>query len=205
MTVKIDDDAVINNVIFTDQGSAPATPGAGKTRVFTKSDGLYIIDDDGAVIGPFITGTASSNDSVIATCYLEANQSISNNTGTTLNFADVLIDTHSFVTVGSNWKFQPNIAGYYTAHISTLLNATTTWATIERAFLTMRKNAETIAGLSRIDDHSTGDVFTWTGNGAPVVYLDGVSDYIDFQMNQNSGGTLVLSSGSNNWVSIYKV
>lgn len=48
MSVGIDDDAVINNIILTDQGSNPATPGAGKTRIFTKSDGLYVIDDDAA-------------------------------------------------------------------------------------------------------------------------------------------------------------
>lgn len=48
MTVGIDDDAVINNIIMTDQGSNPATPSAGKSRIFTKSDGLYFINDDAA-------------------------------------------------------------------------------------------------------------------------------------------------------------
>lgn len=47
MTVKIDTDAVINNVIMTDQGSAPTTPGAGKTKIFTKSDGLHIVNSNG--------------------------------------------------------------------------------------------------------------------------------------------------------------
>lgn len=60
MSVKIDTDAVINNVVFSDQGSNPATPSANKTRVFTKSNGLYIVNDDGNVVGPFITGSSAT-------------------------------------------------------------------------------------------------------------------------------------------------
>lgn len=39
---------------YTDQGSAPTTPDAGHSRVFTKSDGAYVVDDAGAVTGPFV-------------------------------------------------------------------------------------------------------------------------------------------------------
>ena len=59
MSVGIDDDAVINNIIITDQGSSPSTPSAGKSRIFTKSDGLYVIDDGGNVTGPFGASAAS--------------------------------------------------------------------------------------------------------------------------------------------------
>lgn len=42
------------SVLFDEQGSDPATPDTGSWRVYAKSDGLYIIDDAGAVTGPFI-------------------------------------------------------------------------------------------------------------------------------------------------------
>lgn len=54
MTVKIDTDATINNIFLTDQSSSPSTPASGKTRVFSKADGLYVVDDDGLTIGPFM-------------------------------------------------------------------------------------------------------------------------------------------------------
>ena len=42
------------SALFEDQGSAPSTPSTGYSRVFTKSDGLYVVDDAGSVTGPFI-------------------------------------------------------------------------------------------------------------------------------------------------------
>lgn len=44
---------------YTEQGSAPTTPSTGHWRVFTKSDGLYVVDDAGSVTGPFISSAGS--------------------------------------------------------------------------------------------------------------------------------------------------
>lgn len=44
------------HIDFTERGSAPTTPSTGHWRVFTKSDGLYVVDDAGAVTGPFGAG-----------------------------------------------------------------------------------------------------------------------------------------------------
>lgn len=45
--------AEIDSLLFAEQGSNPATPASGFGRLFVKSDGLYFIDDAGAVTGPF--------------------------------------------------------------------------------------------------------------------------------------------------------
>jgi hypothetical protein len=42
----------ITSIPMTDQASTPATPASGKSRIFTKSDGLYVVDDAGGVTGP---------------------------------------------------------------------------------------------------------------------------------------------------------
>jgi hypothetical protein len=47
------------SVLFDDQASAPATPPSGFSRIYTKSDGLYIVDDAGGVTGPFAESAAS--------------------------------------------------------------------------------------------------------------------------------------------------
>jgi hypothetical protein len=45
-------------ITFVDQGLNPTTPTGGNSRVFTTVSGLFLMDDVGAVIGPFAT-TAS--------------------------------------------------------------------------------------------------------------------------------------------------
>jgi hypothetical protein len=48
------------HVVLAEQGDTPATPATGLWRVYTKADGLYLVDDAGAVTGPLgpMTGTA---------------------------------------------------------------------------------------------------------------------------------------------------
>lgn len=41
-------------LIMTEEALNPSTPGTGKWKAFFKSDGLYIIEDTGAVVGPFV-------------------------------------------------------------------------------------------------------------------------------------------------------
>lgn len=47
------------SVLFGEQASPPATPAAGTWRAFFQGDGLYLVDDAGAVTGP-LTSTAAS-------------------------------------------------------------------------------------------------------------------------------------------------
>ena len=50
------------SVLFGELGSAPTTPASGKWRVYTKADGLYIVDDAGASTGPFGVGGSGGLD-----------------------------------------------------------------------------------------------------------------------------------------------
>lgn len=56
--------AKINEVDITSllfqEGAAPATPASTKWRLYTKTDGLYVIDDAGAETGPLGTGGGGS-------------------------------------------------------------------------------------------------------------------------------------------------
>ena len=44
---------LISSMPLSDQVSAPSSPPSGKTKIFTKSDGLYTVNSSGTVIGPF--------------------------------------------------------------------------------------------------------------------------------------------------------
>jgi hypothetical protein len=48
------------SILLDDQGSAPATPASGFSRIFSKSDGLYIVDDAGGVTGPMAASGAGA-------------------------------------------------------------------------------------------------------------------------------------------------
>jgi hypothetical protein len=84
-----DDGANVQGVNFEDQGSNPATPAAGHTIAYTKSDGLYVKDDAGAVTGPLGTGGGA----VATDAIWDAKGDLAAGTGA---------DTAAKLTVGSN-------------------------------------------------------------------------------------------------------
>ena len=56
--------AKINEIDITSltfqEGSAPTTPASTKWKIYTKTDGLYVIDDAGPETGPLGSGGGSS-------------------------------------------------------------------------------------------------------------------------------------------------
>lgn len=50
-------DVQIPSLLFAEQGSDPAAPASGLGRLYLKADGVYFIDDAGAVTGPFAEST----------------------------------------------------------------------------------------------------------------------------------------------------
>lgn len=55
MTLKKDE------LLLEELASAPATPSSGIWKAYFKSDGLYIIEDTGTEIGPFVLAKAETN------------------------------------------------------------------------------------------------------------------------------------------------
>ena len=49
---------------FAELGAAPTTPATGKWRVYTKSTGLFVVDDAGAETGPFGVGGSVATDAI---------------------------------------------------------------------------------------------------------------------------------------------
>lgn len=52
----------INSIPLVEQSSTPTTPASGKTTVFVKSDGLYVVDDAGTVTGPMAASAGPAYD-----------------------------------------------------------------------------------------------------------------------------------------------
>lgn len=78
------------SVLFDEQASDPATPGAGLWRAFFKSGGLFVIDDTGAVTGPFGAGS-SGGLTLISTVTLGADAVKMEFSGISAGYKDLLI------------------------------------------------------------------------------------------------------------------
>jgi hypothetical protein len=67
-----EDHTVDTGLTLPDQGSTPSTPASGHTTVFTKSDGLYVVDDSGTETGPFVDSVAFAS-YIVSTLNADAN------------------------------------------------------------------------------------------------------------------------------------
>lgn len=77
-------DIEIPSLLLDDQASTPTTPAAGFSRVFSKADGLYIVDDAGNVTGPFAASVAAATPQSAA-----YERTAGNYTTTSITFTDV--------------------------------------------------------------------------------------------------------------------
>lgn len=65
------------SILLDELASAPTTPATGFWRVYTKSDGLYIVDDAGAETGPFAGSVAAPTGTPYEIDYVEFTSSAS--------------------------------------------------------------------------------------------------------------------------------
>jgi len=123
---RIDTTAVIERVRLQEQGADPANPSAGYVYLYVKTDGLYIVQDDGTVIGPFSAGGwRFYTFTVSGELTVDPNPiRITNLTGDTLTISEVylavntaptgaavIVDVHKDgVTIFTNQAHRPQIA-----------------------------------------------------------------------------------------------
>jgi len=99
-------------------------------------------------------------------------------------------DTASCFDATTNYRFTPNVAGYYSCSCAAALTG----------------------GANNLSNHKlyfykNGSIYStpWTGsfstglisiNGSDVIYCDGSTDYIEFYVSSASGGTYTITAGT---------
>jgi hypothetical protein len=173
----------IDSVQMDEQASTPATPAAGKSVIFLKADGLYVVDDAGDVTGPLVSA-AGGGYTQGARVYNNANISIGNDSWTALTFNSERYDTDTIhdtttntgrltcVTAGKyvisgHVRFPANNANYRSVAIK--LNGTT--------YMAIQKSVNMGAGEAVMMSVST-------------IYSLSATDYVELVVHQNSGGAL---------------
>jgi hypothetical protein len=118
-----------------------------------------------------------------------ATQSIANQTFTKLTFADEEYDTASCYNNATNYRFTPNIAGYYLVTIKADIPSS-----VAAAYIYIYKNGSAYRVNNINDVSNTISAVSITS----YLYLNGSTDYIEAYLWQSSGGAVNVSSGGVN-------
>lgn len=122
---------------------------------------------------PDATGTMMVSGNMPAfSAYASANQSVTSGVYTKVQFNTEQFDTANCYDNATNYRFTPNVAGYYQVNILTPLYSTAT--TI--AICTLYKNG---AEFLRGQDFRGATFTTATPAQSTLIYLNGSTDYIE--------------------------
>jgi hypothetical protein len=176
---------LIDSIPLVEQGSTPSTPLAGKSAIFAKADGLYIVDDSGTVTGPLRASVTPG-----AKVYNNANISLSNGVGANLTFNSEFFDTDGFHSVSSNTdRLTCPITGVYliTACVEFASNAAG-----QRTIYITRGESD----YQAVTDAWPVNGKTTSMNLAIVLHMT-AGDYVTLSAVQNSGGNLNVIYSAN--------
>jgi len=115
--------------------------------------------------------------------YLSSNQSITAGVFTKVAYDTEEFDTASAYDNSTNFRFLPNVAGYYQINYSAAVEAT---ATVTRAFVELYKNG---ASYERSVYMTTVSGTEQTLQGSALVHLNGSSDYLEVYQRQDGGSS----------------
>lgn len=127
------------------------------------------------------TGVAGNGPAFAA--YIGSTQSVAHNTSVKLQFNTELFDTASCFDT-SNYRFTPNVAGYYQINFSYLLQGTATRQYEINARLYKNGSSYTDSYISFVMGTGT----TMSRTLSCVVYMNGSTDYVEVYNNQYDYG-----------------
>jgi hypothetical protein len=118
---------------------------------------------------------------------MSANQTVANATSVKLAFDTKIFDTANCYDSTTNYRYTPNVAGYYFIHILCAFagaGGTKTGIIMPQLYV----NGSTVYQLNR--SYCASDYPSSTGS--LVLYLNGSTDYIEAYVNQSTGGSGII-------------
>tara|TARA_R110000822_G_scaffold66444_1_gene162170 strand:- start:224 stop:694 length:471 start_codon:yes stop_codon:yes gene_type:complete len=112
--------------------------------------------------------------------YASSNFTTSNATRTIVPFGNVTFDIGNYFST-STYRYTPLVAGYYN-FFATVKSGSATDA--ENFVIYIRKNE------TEIMEVTSPNLYFNSVNGSVITYLDGVDDFVDVYVRQDSGGNL---------------
>jgi hypothetical protein len=175
--------------------SAPATAGT-TTLTLPTTTGNVVADTatqtltNKTLTSPTITGatiTVASTAAPAFSAYNAGTQSISASTSTKVVFNAEDFDTANCFDSTTNYRFTPNVAGYYQFNAN-VYQAGGSYAYV---WLNFYKNGSSAIECTRVSSTGQG-----TLNGSALIYLNGSTDYVELYARSQGGTTLQLGASS---------
>jgi len=121
--------------------------------------------------------------------YMSADQSISTNTWTKVQFDSEAFDTNSNFDSTTNYRFTPTVAGYYQINFRSRTVGTSSTAT----YYTIYKNGSAVGINAAALATNAGFQSMQIASG--IIYFNGSTDYIEFYVNNNGTSPFIDAAG----------
>ena len=174
-----------------------ATTTSGLTQSADNSGVLQLASGVGNLVTvPSVTGTAMVSGNMPAFYAYRATsvQSVSTTTFTKIQFNAESFDTANCFDSTTNYRFTPNVAGYY--QINATVNAN--YSTLKRLLFQLYKNGSNYNSLVDLDKGTAEASSFNSASGSTLVYMNGTTDYLEVYVYLNgttSGSTLGVYFG----------
>jgi hypothetical protein len=171
-----------------------ATNSSGLTTSADNSGVLQLASGTGNLVTvPSVTGTAMVSGNMPAfSAYASGSQSLSSLTLTKIQFNTEEFDTANCYDNSTNYRFTPNVAGYY--QISMTAGIGSTGSAVANTQLTgcIYKNGSIAKFGGQTLLNNTYDMLCTVST---LIYLNGSTDYVEGYLRQISGGSLSSAAG----------
>lgn len=117
--------------------------------------------------------------------YKTSNQSITNDIWTKVALDTETFDTDNWFDSTTNYRFTPQVAGYYQVTVGTFFNSLT-----NRFILAIYKNGSSTSEASQNNTGDSGATHT------DIIYMNGSTDYLEFYVYHFSSGARDIVGGS---------
>jgi len=148
---------------------------------------VFSVNATGSLI---VSGSLIASKQPAFSACLSASQTPTNATYTKVQLNTEVFDTDSCYDNATNYRFTPNVAGYYQVNFCARLSSTSSPSTYVWAIY---KNGTSFLELNVASNVPTFDARTVSS----VISMNGSSDYIEFYAYISGGGTLTIAGGNN--------
>ena len=179
-----------------------ATTSSGLTQSADNSGVLQLASGSGNLVTvPSVTGTAMVSGNMPAfSAALSGNQTINNDTTTKLTLNTEVYDTNNCYDPTTNYRFTPNVAGYYLINLKAGFSGTGTRNYLFNTFI--YKNGSSFSGSSSTLALVAGSGVDSSISSSMLIYMNGSSDYLEayvYQYDYTATSTIVIKSAQTNF------
>ena len=160
-----------------------AAPNSNTNRTLT------LPDNTGTII---TTGSTFAGTGPAFSAYASATQSLSNSTLTKIQFNTEEFDTANCYDNATNYRFTPNVGGYYQITMASAIGSTATGVANTQLVCAIYKNGSSFKFGGSTLLNNTYDMVAAV---SALIYLNGSTDYVEGYFRQISGGALNTAAG----------